>query len=480
MATESTSSRATRDIVRQVVGRALNLGLGIVVTAVIARALGDAGFGEWSSLLVVVQLSGYLAHLGIEQVAVRQAAAEPEREAEWIGAAIALRALVSLPATLISIAAALLIAVDDEMALAGVIVSLTILGSGPDTIRALLQLRLRNDVNVAVMTFASVVWGTSAIVIAATDGGLVPLAVAFLLSTLATTVLQVAVGLRAGGIALLGSRDLWRPLARIGLPFMVAGVLVLAYARIDQILVLEINGAREAGLYAAVYRILEQAHFLPLAVSLTLLPLISAAYPSDPARVRELVQTTAGYLALVSLPALGLALAAAEPTIELLFGEAFVDASPALPVLMGAFVLICFGYLSGNLIVVLGLQRRLMRYALAGLIFNVGLNLALLPRYGFQAAAWITLATEVLVVGLAWRAVLGELRFRPDLGRVWRAALATAAMTLLLLGLRALDASAVVLVLAAAVSYPPLALLTRAISLDELRELRAVRARSAG
>lgn len=478
MAAESTRSRVTRDIVRQLFGRVVNLGLGIVATAIVARELGDAGFGEWSSLLVVVQMSAYLANLGIEQVGVRRAAAEPEREAEWIGATIALRAVVSVPATLISIAAALLIAESEDMALAGLLVSLTILTSGPDTIRALLQLRLRNDVNVAVTTFSSLLWGAASIAVVVTGGSLVQLALVFLLAALATTLVQVSAGLRAGRVVLLGSRDLWWPLAQQGLPLATAGVLVLAYARIDQILVLELVGASEAGLYAAVYRILEQAHFLPLTISLTLLPLISAAHPADPARVRELLQTTAGYLALVSLPALGFTLAAAEPTIELIFGEAFTEAAPALPVLMGAFVLICFGYLSGNLVVVLGLQRRFLNYALAGLVFNVGLNLVLLPSYGFMAAAWITLVTELLVVGLTWRAVLGELGFRLGLDRVWRSLVATLAMTLLLFGLRALGASGAVLLLAAAVSYPPLALATRAVSLAEVRELRAVRARS--
>jgi O-antigen/teichoic acid export membrane protein len=475
MTAESTRVRATRDVVRQLLGRVLNLGLGVVVTAVVARSLGDAGFGEWSSVLVVVQIAAYLADLGLEQVGVRKAAAEPEREAEWIGATVALRAVVSLPATLVSILVALLIADNDGMALAGLLVSTTILLSGPNTTRALLQLRLRNDVNVAVVTFSSVVWGAAAIAVSAADGGLVPLAVAFLAAALATTALQVWLGLRAGAIHLLGSRHLWRPLARIGIPLATGGVLVLAYARIDQILVLELVGAREAGLYAAVYRILEQAHFLPLTVSMTLLPLVSAAHPSDPARVRELLQTTVQYLAVVALPALGVALAVSGPAIELLYGAEFADAAPALPVLMGAFVVICFGYLSGNMVVVLGLQRRFVGYAIVGLVLNVGLNLLLLPRYGFLAAAWTTLATELAVVGLAWRAVLGELRFRPALGRVYRAAAATAAMTLLLLGLRAIDTPAVPLLLAAAVSYPLLALALRAISLEDLRQLRALR-----
>lgn len=480
MATESTRSRATRDVVRQLVGRVLNLGLGVVVTAVIARSLGDSGFGEWSSLLVVVQIAAYLADLGLEQVGVRRAAAEPEREAEWIGATIVLRALVSLPATLVSIVVALLIAENQDMAVAGVLVSTTILLSGPNTIRALLQLRLRNDVNVAVMTFSSVVWGVAAIVVEAAGGGLVPLAIAFLAAALATTAVQVWVGIRAGAVQLLGSRHLWRPLARVGLPLATAGVLVLAYARIDQILVLEISGAREAGLYAAVYRILEQAHFLPLTVSMTLLPLVSAAYPADPARVRELLQTTLDYLTVVALPALGVALAASGPAIELLFGSEFADAAPALPILMGAFVVICFGYLSGNMVIVLGLQRRYVAYALIGLFFNVCLNLLLLPRYGFLAAAWTTLATELAVVGLAWGAVLAELHFRPKLGRIFRAVLATTAMTLLLLGLREIGTPAVPLLLAAPLSYAPLALLFGAVSLEDLRELRAMRQQSSG
>jgi O-antigen/teichoic acid export membrane protein len=478
MAPESTRSRATRDVVRQLLGRVLNLGLGVVVTAVVARELGDSGFGEWSSLLVVVQMSAYLADLGLEQVGVRRAAAEPELEAQWIGATVALRGLVSLPAAVVSLAVLLLISTSDEMAVAGVLASTTILLSGPNTARALLQLRLRNDVNVAVMTFSSVVWGAAAIVVVASGGGLVPLAIAFTLAAFATTALQIVLALRVGGIDLLGSRRHWRPLARVGLPLATAGLLVLAYARIDQILVLELVGAREAGLYGAVYRILEQAHFLPLTVSMTLLPLVSAAHPSDPARVRELLQTTADYLAIVSLPVLGVSLAAAGPLVELLFGEAFADAAPALPVLMGAFILICFGYLSGNMVVVLGLQRRFVAYALAGLAFNVTLNLVLLPRYGFLAAAWTTLATEVLVVGLAWRAVLGELRFRIGLGRIGRAAVAASGMILAVLGLRALGAPAAVLLAAAALSYPLLALWLRAVSLEELRELRALRQRA--
>jgi O-antigen/teichoic acid export membrane protein len=475
MATDSTRTRATRDVARQLLGRTFNLGLGVVVTGVVARTLGDSGFGEWSSLLVVAQMSAYLADLGLEQVGVQRAAAEPEQEADWIGATVALRALVSVPATLISVLAVLLVSTRPNMVIAGLLLSATILLSGPNTVRAILQLRLRNDVNVAVVTFLSIAWGAGAIVVSLLGGGLVALALAFLIAEVAAAALQVFLGLRAGHMKLFHSRHLWRPLGRVGFPIAAAGVLVLAYARIDQILVLEVVGARAAGLYAAVYRILEQMGFLPLTVSMTLLPLVSAAYPDDPLRVRRLLQSTVDFLAMGSLPAFGVSLAAAEPIIRLVFGPEFSDAAPALPVLMAAFVVICFGYLSGNMVVVLGLQRIFLRNAVIGLVFNLSLNLILLPRWGFIAAAWVTLATEILVVGLTWRAVVGKLEFRPGLNRLARIALATAGMTLLLFALRAIGAPALVLLGAAAVSYPPLLLLLKGLDLEELRELRALR-----
>jgi O-antigen/teichoic acid export membrane protein len=142
---------------------------------------------------------------------------------------------------------------------------------------------------------------------------------------------------------------------------------------------------------------------------------------------------------------------------------------------MGAFVLICFGYLSGNMVVVLKQQRRFMFNATAGLVVNLGLNLILLPRYGFLAAAWVTLATELAVVGLTWFGVLRALQFRPHLGRLLRVVVAAAAMTGVVLLLREAGAGVIVLLLGAAVSYPPFLIALRALDLRELREIRAGR-----
>jgi O-antigen/teichoic acid export membrane protein len=456
----------------QLVGRVFNLALGVVVTAVVARALGGEGFGQWSTILVVAQMAEFLANLGVEQVGVRRAAAEPEREADWIGALVVIRVLLSIPATIASAVGVVLLAVNDEMLTAGLLVSSTVLLAGPGSTRALLQTRVRNDLNIAAITFNSLVWTGAAIALAVSDAGMVAFAVAFVVAGVAAAGLQVALALRVGPIHLRGVRPLLRPLARVGLPLAVSGLLILAYARIDQLLVFELAGSEDAGLYAAAYRIMEQSHFLPIAVTTTLLPLVSAAYPSDPVRVREMLQRAGDYLTIAALPLFAFTLAASEPLIRALFGEPFAPASPALPVLMAAFLFVCLGYLTGNMVVVLGLQRRFLVYATVGLVFNVALNVVLIPEYGFLAAAWVTLGTEAVVVGLTALTVARRLEFRPRLNRVGRAVLAAAGMAGAVWGLNEAGAPFAVLLAAGAV-YPALVLALRAITVDELRGLLA-------
>jgi len=269
-------------------------------------------------------------------------------------------------------------------------------------------------------------------------------------------------------IRIRASRPLWPELWRVALPVGIAAMLTFAYGRIDQVLVFQISGSDEAGIYGAMYRILTNAAFVPMAVMTTLFPLL-ASMERD--RIRRMVQTASEYLAMVSLPIFVFVLVASGKVVRVLFGADFVAGENALRVLMGAFVAICFGYVAGVMVIVLGLQKVFMRYALFALVVNVVLNLIFIPKYGYMAAAWITLATEVIVQILAIRIVLATLELRPKLARLARILLASAAMGLVLWALDAAGAGFVWLVLAAAATYPVALLALRALVPSELGAL---------
>jgi O-antigen/teichoic acid export membrane protein len=197
---------------------------------------------------------------------------------------------------------------------------------------------------------------------------------------------------------------------------------------------------------------------------------MAASWPADPARMLRAARLAAELMAITSLGALAFASVAARPLVRLFFGPEFTGAASALPVLGGAFVLICFGYLNGNLLVVLGLQRRFMTISLIALAFNLVGNLILVPLTGFIGAAWMTLATELLVCLLCLSAILKMLgRPWPRPGRITRTVLAAGVLFAALHGLKLIDGSLVVLIAGACLLYPLLLLGLGAVARTDIQ-----------
>jgi O-antigen/teichoic acid export membrane protein len=474
---QATRRRALGDVVLQIVTRVGNLALGIVVTVLLARALGAAGYGQWVTLLNVFGLLGYFMTFGLSSVAVREAAADPDEAEDWVSAYVTVQLVMAIPVTLAGVGVLVAISEDRTMLLAG----LALLAQTPIAIGASLQivhqLRMDNRVPMALLTLNSVLWCVAVVVVDLLGGGLLALALAMTGTVACTSLLQVVLAVRLQRFHLRPSRHRVVQLVRVGAPLGIAGLLVLGYARIDQVLVYSQLGATEAGEYGAAYRLLDQAHFIPISVMTTVAPLLAALWPANRARLLRVTTMTAELLAMGSFGALAFAIVAATPVMRTLFGDELVGGAPALPLLVGAFVAMCFGYLVDSLLLILGQVPKQVWIALVGLVVNVAGNLLLLPRYGMIAAAWMTLATEVVVCGGGLVVALWALgRPWPSLGRVPLVALAATLMAVVLLAVRQVNDSLAVLALTAVVAYPALLLALRALSPHEVREILLRRA----
>ena len=457
------------DIAVQVAGRFANLALGIVVTALLARTLGGAGYGVWSTLFAISSLVAVVGNPGLEQVAVRCAVSDPEHEPQWLGSLLILRQLLSMLAMLLCIGTVALIAPDHKALIAGVIMMLSMLVAAASSLRVVFQLRVRNSYVIAVLTIQSVLWGAVVVWAYATSAGIVALAIGFTITTSITSLLQGALALRLTHVRFDRLRRHSAELIKVGIPVAIGGMLVVGYGQIDQVLVFKIAGSEEAGYYAAAYRLFSQSSFVPVSVSTTVFALLAASYAGDSRKFRALLQTSLELLLAVAIGVLALALVYSSEIISLIFGHGFDRAAAALPVLMGAFVLVSVGYLQDLLVIISRQQKRFVIAAALALTLNVGLNIALIPRYGFMAAAWITLVTEVFVVVSRWLIVRSKLPARPALGRIPRVALAGVAFVAVLIAAKRLGLPFVPVLLASALAYPALLFAVRAVRLSDIR-----------
>ncbi len=419
----------------QLGARAITMALSIVTVSLTARTLDPTGYGVWVGVGAYTGLFSVLTDLGFTIIATQRMAAEPEREAEWLGALVSVRTAMSLIVAALCAASipVLLTSTDDSHAV-GYILTLTTLSTGPTALMTVFQTRLRSGLMQSLTVLSGLLWLAAVVGLAAAHASVVAFAAAYLLVVLLISGLQIGVTRRFAHVAWRAGRRLWRQLVRAAIPIGVASVMITIYFQVDSVLLLQIAGAREAGIYGAAYGFLGPLTALPAVIMSSFFPVLSAVYGRDPARARRLVQICADTMAMIGLPILAGTIALSGPIIHLIYGAGFKDAAGLLPILMIAFVIICYGSLGGFLSPLLGLQWRFALYTTIGAVANVALNLALIPSYGAHGSAWATVATEGLTMALMFSTALRALRLRLRLGKITRtvalAGIMTAAMAL--------------------------------------------------
>lgn len=423
---DASARRAAGDVILQVIARVLNALLGVAVTIVLVRGLEPRGFGDWSTLQSIVTIVGYLGIVGLNEVAVRQAAMHPEDEGAWISALFSLMLIISVPVTVVALVVGVAITHGPAAHVAAILLSFTCLVNAFGAVRVVFQLRIRNSWSAGFELANGILWAVGVFAVAALGGGLVAFAAAFLAAMVIVNVAQFAVAIPQFQLRLRGTRRAMRELIVMGVPFAIASLLYLGYTQVDQVLVFQFAGAREAGLFGVANRVLDRALVIPASILATLFPMLAAAYGVDMARLRGLVQTATEVLLTATLPLVCLVAVIATPLLRLMFGAQFAAAGPALSILMIVYAISAFSYMAGDLVIVLRMQRRYIAYATAGLVANVGLNALLIPRYGFIAAAWVNVISEALVVSLAFRTALRLIDYRLRYPRMVRITLVSA------------------------------------------------------
>jgi O-antigen/teichoic acid export membrane protein len=424
------SRRIATNVLIQIAARAITMAVGVVTVALTARTLKTEGYGVWSGVGSYTALFAVLTNLGFVTVAMPRMATEPDREAEWLGALVGVRTMASLViATICAASVPLLLRSTGSSHAVAYIMTAGMLATGAGALLTVFETRLRSGVVLSVTVLQWFLWLAAVVLLHVEHASVTAFALANTLILFIIAGLQIQVSRRYVDIAWRAGLRLWRPLVRQAVPLGVATIMITIYYQVDSVLLLQIAGATEAGVYGAAYSFLGPLLFLPAAIMGSFFPVLSAIHKRDPERTRRLVQVCADIMAVIGLPILAGAIALSGPIIHLVYGSEFSRAGGLLPILMIAFVAICFGTLAGNLSILLGLRWRFAVYTTIGAVANVALNLALIPSYGAYGSAWATVATESVTMILTLLTGLRVIRLQLRPAKMLRAAALAAGMT---------------------------------------------------
>jgi O-antigen/teichoic acid export membrane protein len=167
----------------------------------------------------------------------------------------------------------------------------------------------------------------------------------------------------------------------------------------------------------------------------------TAALPAFSARradregLDEVVARVWHWLVVTALPAfVGLGLFA-PLAVTVLLGPDYDGAVPLVRILSLAGALMIVNNILGTMMIATDATRTLFIQNAVAIAVNVSGNIVLLPRYGVSAAAWLTVATEVLITVGALMAVGGRIGWRSLAATTARPAAAIAVAVVVALAL---------------------------------------------
>jgi O-antigen/teichoic acid export membrane protein len=195
-------------------------------------------------------------------------------------------------------------------------------------------------------------------------------------------------------------------------PVALTQVLVVAYFRLDVLMLTWLTDLQSVGLYGVATRLTEPLLLVPAAIAASLYgaasPLWEHAGGEEADRLyRVMLASAAGYGVLVAV-----ALTTLGPSLLAWALPRYVESIPPLRILAWALVFMSANMVTTAVLNSMGRFRLVTAVAAATLVFCAVANLLLVPWLGIQGAALATVLTEAwnsalqigLVIGLRRRA----------------------------------------------------------------------------
>jgi O-antigen/teichoic acid export membrane protein len=435
--TDSDRRRVASNTAVQVAGKAAVLAVGAASIAVLTRYLGPADYGRYTLALMYMQLFAVLADVGLLTTVVREISKDPSRTERLVGNALTLRLLLSLATIVVAVAISLLLPYEPDVRLAIVLAGgpllLGMLNGAPTAVFQG-QMRMSRAVSADVVGRAAAF--VLAVLVATLDLGFYAVMGTAAGGALATLIVSTLLSRRLVRLRFLADRSVWRPLLVASLPLGLALAINALYFRADTLIISLLRPVDEVGFYTLAYRILEFVLAGGTVFLTASFPVISRYVATDDSRLRQAIQSSWDLFLVAGIPVVVGGAILAPRLIELVAGADFEGAVEPLQILLGAGTLAWVNGVFGYALIAKERQLSALWLNVLGLSFNVGLNLALVPEYGIVAAAIVTVASEVLILGGSYLLMRRNFGFFPSPGILLPVLAAAAVMGAVLWPLR--------------------------------------------
>lgn len=430
----SLQSKIFRNTLVQVLGKVASTALNLFAFALMTRELGQAGFGEYTTVVTFLSFFAIIADLGLTLVTVQMINSEEEHEEKILGNLFGLRLISAL--FFIGLAPAVVLLFDYSAGIKfGVLLAAAsyFFTALNQIMVGLFQNRLKMDRVAWAETLSRFVLIIGVVLSIAYNWGLNGILIATSAASLASFALHFYFSRQFARIRPLFQLSWWRKIINLSWPLAITIAFNLIYLRADTLILSLVKGQADVGLYGAAYKIIDVLSSLPFMFAGIVLPLLVTAWQHhDKERFNRIFQKSFDAMAMAALPlAVGTQFVSDE-LIALIAGSEFREAGPILCVLILAVAAIFLGNMAAHAIIAIKAQKNVIWiYVFTGITSLIA-YLLLIPRFSYFGAAAVTVYSEFTIAFLSTAFLFRRTHLKLDWSGLGKAVVASVLMGIML------------------------------------------------
>lgn len=374
----------------------LRIFAGLFVGVWVARYLEPEQFGIYSYILAFTSIFAGIAKLGLDDIVIRELVNNSKRKYEYLGTAFWLKLFGAILSIILISLILPFTENNTEIVIYIYIITIGLLFQSFEVIEFYFYSKVLGK-NISICKTIQLIFSSFLkIYFVLTDLHLLYFVILASVDIVVISLLYIFVFYKIEGVNFIKNFNsvIAKKYLNDSWPLILTVVVMAIYMRIDQIMIKEMLGSYQVGVYSAAVRISEAIYFIPVIINASIYPAIINIRKKSEAiynlRLQKLYTIMFLLALFISLPVTFYS----EHLILLLYGDAYKNASFVLMIHVWAAVFVFIGVSFSKYLLTENLAKISFYRSLLGAIVNVFLNLILIPVYGVVGAAIATLIAQ--------------------------------------------------------------------------------------
>jgi len=366
----------------------LRLVSAVLIGIYVARYLGPEKFGLLSYSSAIVTIFITVSQLGMANILVRDLAKCPERILAYMSTAFSLMMLAAIASFTVLSVCVFFIESDIQARAYIWVIAAGIIFQPFNVIDYYFQSQVKVKHSSVARLLALAISSSVKVYLVWTKAGVYVFAIAMALDyVLVALLLTMSYLNHHQECSFEFDRSLVKPLLKSAWPMVLSALAATLYIRIDQIMIKNMIGSHELGLYMVASKFFEVWVSFVYVVSMSLMPLLVENKKNDPQKYEMLLVKVFRLFMFSGIVFYIFMFICGESVIEITFGLEYKAALTALIVLSLGAPLIAIRVITVRYLTVEGFEKKIASRTIAALGLSIVLNYILIPKFGVVGAA---------------------------------------------------------------------------------------------